>query len=654
MSTILIHVGDPQSQGFPEDVYVDDGSDPEWFVNPRARKFIPSYELAQCPGLMDDGIQADDLLSTGRDLFGALLSGSPAEVWEAATSNRDSRMVLDIEPSDLRSLPWELLCTPEPQEHWLFENEASPCVRARIPFAMQTEPLTGPVRLLVIMGDPDDEVLKGDRELEAIYTGLSNVPCCWQVHVLRAPDMEKTRQALADFTPHILHFIGHGKQSSAGPSLEIMAPDQPWDLSAGFIAGVLTTPLRLAVLNACRTSGADPQQVVWGLSDAFFERETLAVVAMQGDIASVPAVRFSREFYGQLAAGRALDEATAHARNRLHWVNGGHPRDGAMPVLTVQADPSVILKWPQPIDHLTVTKMRGQEFEGPRWLVGRGMEHHEIMERLASMLTADKADLLAVTGDSEAGKSELTRSCLLTSIWCGVPVVYVNLMNKGNLNLQGLLKEIKDAVAHWLGPKAERPVTTFTQALQAKEDLVQSLREGQPLAATAPGVALPPLNDRPRDAVAYEKSLLNDFALFLQAVTHEPILLILDHVLRCEPYGHVVENLLKPAAAGDFDPVRIVAVDCGLDAKLGAQLVDRVRTVRTFDRSEAKLLVREYCARKRDFYRGQRPDEESWTAFVKSMRARALEREGEDGEYFSPKELVAWEQMAYTFRQVQQ
>jgi hypothetical protein len=656
MSTILIHVGDPQPQGFPERLYVDDSGDPQWFNKPRAEELIPSDKLQEFPGLMDDTVQPEALLRTGRGLFDALLSGSPGEVWNAETSDGTLRVVLDIQPIKLRSLPWELLCTPEPQERWLFEDEARPFVRAHIPLAKETEPLTGPVRLLVIIGDPEDDGLEADGELEAIYAGLSDVPCCWQVHVLRAPGMEHTRDVLADFAPHILHFIGHGKKTAmTGAALEIMAPDKRWYLSAGFIAATLTAPLRLAVLNACRTTGGDPQEMIWGLVDALFERGTLAVVAMQGDIASAPAVRFSREFYGQLAVGRAVDEAMAHARNRLHWVNGGHPRDGAMPVLTVQADPLVILKWPKPIDHAVVKRQRGPEFDGPRWLVGRGADHHRVMRRLASILEADTDDLLAITGDSESGKSELTRSCLLTSYWCGTPVVYVNLLNKGNLDLLAVLMYITDAIARWLMPGVDRPVATFTTMLQRTKEHVQSLRAGNPMAATAPGVAMPPLNDRPHDPLAYaESQILDDFKLFLQAVTREPLLLILDHVLQAEQYGHVVKHLLKPAAEGDFDPVRIVAVDRGLDVKLGMEKADLVHTVSPFDRSEAEFLVHEYCARKRSFYQGQRPADMSWTNFTKRMREEALKRAKEGTRDFSPKELVEWEALVfYALQQVQ-
>ncbi|WP_404961468.1 CHAT domain-containing protein [Streptomyces sp. 147326] len=606
---------------------------------------------------MDDATHAADLRSTGRGLFGALLPSPLREVWQAEIDLRGSRVVLDFEPSALRPLPWELLCTPAPQERYLFDDETHPCVRAHIPFALETEPLTGPVRLLVVVGDPYDQTLNSDRELEAIYTGLSTVPCCWQVHVLRAPGKEKTRDVLTEFDPHVLHFIGHGRRVEAEPTLEIMAPGKPWYLSAGFIEGALDVPLRLAVLNACRTMDEDPQALVRELGDALFSRKTQAVVAMQGNIASAPAVRFSKEFYGQLAAGRALDEAMAHARNRLHWVEDSHPRDWAMPVLTVQADPAVALKWPEPLDHTRVTRTRGPEFEGPRWLVGRGDEHSRMMRRLNRTLETGTADLLAVTGGKEVGKSELTRSCLLTSSWCGVPVIYVNLANRGNLDLRKLLGHIKDAVPTWLGADVKSDVELFGNMLQSREDLFRSLREGNPTGVT-PDEALPPLDDRPHDVLAYENGLLIDFKAFLRMVTRDPLvagkplLLVLDHVLQAERHGHVVERLLKPAAEGDFDPVRIVAVDSGLDAELGLQLVDLVMKVRPFDRTEAELLVREYCARRRDVYRGQQPDDESWAIFTRSMRDEALRREQNGDESFSPKELMLWEQMAYTLLQV--
>ncbi len=223
MSTILIHVRDLEAQGFPEEFCVDDGQDPQWLEHPRDTALIPTNALPPHTGPMDDTTPAAHLRSTGRDLFNALLPDPIRGLWQAEMNVQDSRVVLDIEPSALRPLPWELLCTPGPQERWLFDDETHPCVRAHLPFALKTEPLSGPVRLLVVVGDPDDPALHSDGELEAIYRGLSTVPCCWQVHVLRAPGMEKTRGVLTEFAPHILHFIGHGRQVEAEPTLEIMA-----------------------------------------------------------------------------------------------------------------------------------------------------------------------------------------------------------------------------------------------------------------------------------------------------------------------------------------------------------------------------------------------------------------------------------------------
>ncbi|MER5381739.1 CHAT domain-containing protein [Streptomyces sp. NPDC002688] len=653
MSTILIQVGDLQAAGFPENLCIDDGTDPRWFEHPRAQDLIPDGKLTQCPSLTDDSIPPATLLSTGRELFDALLSGTAGEVWKSETAGGGLRVVLDIQPGKLRLLPWELLCTPAPQERWLFEDEARPFVRAHVPFDKQAEPLTGPVRLLVVVGDPEDGDLSADSELDAIYAGLSSVPCCWQTHVLRAPSQDATRAAFIDFAPHILHFIGHGKHDAAsGVALEIMNPDAPWSLSAGYIAGALAAPLRLAVLNACRTTGDSACGLVWGISDAFFETGTLAVVAMQGDIASTPAVRFSKEFYGHLAMGNALDEAMAHARNNLHWASGVHPRDRAVPVLTVQADPLMILKWPDPIDHAEVTRQLGDAFDGPRWLVGRAKEQHLVSRRMASTPSSPEADLLVITGENEAGKSELIRSCILTSSWRGVPVVYVNLSGKGALDLPAMLTLIAESAAEWLKPEAKKNVSEYTKMLDFHRQVFGALRAGTPAPAAQPGQATPPLPDKPLQPKDLEDHLIREFSQFMKLLANgKPLLLVLDHVLRAEKYGHVVERLLKPAAVGKFDPVRVVAVDSGLQPRLGTALANRIMAIKPFERKEAELLVREYCARKRDWYQGQLPDERAWATFAETMRQWALKCQQDSGTYFSPKELKTWETLAQTLAQ---
>ncbi|WP_327361037.1 CHAT domain-containing protein [Streptomyces sp. NBC_01296] len=647
MSTILIQVGDHQAEGFPEDLCIDDGTDPRWFEHPRARVLIPDRKLAGCPSLNDRSVPTRTLMSTGQELYDALLSGAPGEVWQTAAVNADLRVVLDIQPGALRLLPWELLCTPAPQQRWLFEDEGRPFVRAHIPYGKTAEPLTEPVRLLVVVGDPQDGDLKVDSELDAIYAALSEVPCCWQTRVLWAPGKDETREEFTDFAPHILHFIGHGKQDALeGPSLEVMTKGDPWSLTAGYVGGALAPPLRLAVLNACRTAGEDARGLVWAVSDGFFQAGTLAVIAMQGDIASTPAVRFSEQLYRCLAAGKALDESTASARNALHYASGTLPRDWALPVLTVQADPRVILKWPEPIDHAKVARQRGAAFNGPRWLVGRARDQHRVSRRMAAAPSSHEADLVIVTGESKAGKSELIRSCILTSAWRGVPVVYVNLANEGVIDLPTMLERVARSAADWLEPESDAAIRDFIDLLTIHRNELDRLRAGMPAPLAGLAHAPPPLPSHPNQPEDNERRLILEFGQFIRNLANsKPLLLVLDHFLQAQRYGRVMERILGPAGEGKFHPVRMVAVDGELPPDFRMESAKWIMGVELFDRKDATLLVREYCARKREWYRDLLPSDRAWETFTETMRAGALDCQAGSGS-FSPEEFKAWETAA--------
>jgi hypothetical protein len=89
----------------------------------------------------------------------------------------------------------------------------------------------------------------------------------------------------------------------SGPDLGVLLFDHP--------------TLRLAVLNACegaRTAADDPFA---GVATSLVQQEIPAVVAMQFEITDRAAIVFSRELYGALADGYAIDSAVAEARKAI-------------------------------------------------------------------------------------------------------------------------------------------------------------------------------------------------------------------------------------------------------------------------------------------------------------------------------------------------
>ena len=91
-------------------------------------------------------------------------------------------------------------------------------------------------------------------------------------------------------------------------------------------------PLRLVVLNACRSARVDSTDPFGGMAQGLVQQDCTAVVAMQFPISDGAAAAFTGEFYGALADGLPVDQAVTSARKALHRGvrrRMGHP--GAVP-----------------------------------------------------------------------------------------------------------------------------------------------------------------------------------------------------------------------------------------------------------------------------------------------------------------------------------
>ena len=137
------------------------------------------------PPLGTPGLEPAALEEFGQALLDLIRPPDLRRMWEA--SGTSTRIVLDLVPAALRTLPWELLFDGERQE-WMSLNEGRPIVRAAPALtAGAATPLELPVRMLVVVGAPEDEErerLDVDGELAAIFAAVRDLGCLWQVDVL--------------------------------------------------------------------------------------------------------------------------------------------------------------------------------------------------------------------------------------------------------------------------------------------------------------------------------------------------------------------------------------------------------------------------------------------------------------------------------------
>lgn len=659
MRNFVIRIGGQDGEHYPITALLQD-ADLAAFTQ-LASASLPIVSVpANCPTLGRPELREASLISWGSSMHALMRSEPLWTAWEKA-ADAQARLVLDIDPPELRTLPWELL-HDQTRRRWLFSDASRPVVRGTIPFAEPLPQLRLPIRLLVLIGDPDGtEMLGTDEELRAIYSGIRDLHCCWQVHVLFGASMSSLRDQFETISPHVLHFIGHGMLDDAGePALEVAESGQdPWPLTAGFIVNALNgaPPPRLVVLNACRTSGAPdsaPQQLVWGVVGGFLDLGAAAVVSMQGDVESRSAIRASGELYTALTAGQAVDAAVASARSKLQPYPEFRVGDWALPTLTVRAEPEQILHLPASADADSALRAWGERFDNLRWFVDRSCERLEVWRRLDPEVTkpaqsAAGKNLVILTGRAEVGKSTLAKSCVVIAQLRGLPVVHVELPDDRTITWWNLLEVIARSTPSCLGGNevqaaADAFVTDLTEIAKALQPQWAGTKPTPlPIPFVMPIQPHQPL--RPSD---YLTTAFDRFRSFIQTVADgQPLLVVVDNVGRMDELGTLVEHLFTPVAAGDYLPVRLLVVEQPgrLIPALSGDLRRRHSIpLAPFDANEAEQLVIEFCARRRVDYAAVDPTR--WQSFVDEMLAQARKRP-RAGREVLPKELHNWERAYY-------
>ncbi|WP_368680477.1 CHAT domain-containing protein (plasmid) [Rhodococcus opacus] len=288
----------------------------------------------------------------GGQLYAAVFGG---DIAECLTRSRDAvepdgglriRLRLDERCPELVNLPWEYLYDPR-NRRYLCLSERTPLVRY-MPLRSRVSPLAvaAPLRILTVVADPagsDADSLEVEHEWEILKAALSELIDAGAVQLdrLTSSTLESLNDRLScEVQYHVLHFIGHGRFSSASGQGELLFESDlggPRPVSAFELATVLDDhrSLSLVVLNSCegaRTSVSDPFA---GTAQTLIHRGIPACVAMQFEISDAAAIAFSAAFYRALAANDPLDGAVTAARRAI-YAKGNHI-EWATPVLFTRA-----------------------------------------------------------------------------------------------------------------------------------------------------------------------------------------------------------------------------------------------------------------------------------------------------------------------------
>lgn len=279
----------------------------------------------------------------GRRLFLGALPGPVRHLWSRAkgsAGSRDRSLRLSLRLGDapeLAVLPWELLFDPD-------ENEPL-AIDWRTPFARYLElprPLArlaveGRLRVAVFAPEPADQhPLDADGEIARLREALGPDVELQRIEGGRLRDL---RRGLADFDPHVLHWIGHGHRGESGVELLLEGRGgRSEPLDAARLGALLPHGgPRLVVLNTCESGAAETDAAFAALAPALLHAGIPAVITLRAPIRDEDAVRFSTALYSSLAAGDAVDVAVAKARHEL-YVGDAEDHDAwTLPVLHLRA-----------------------------------------------------------------------------------------------------------------------------------------------------------------------------------------------------------------------------------------------------------------------------------------------------------------------------
>ena len=140
------------------------------------------------------------------------------------------------------------------------------------------------------------------------------------------------REQLKALSPHVIHFIGHGRLSfdaeqehDTGQLAFVGRDGKPdWRSETEFAEAVASSNpnLRLVFLQACDSAISDPRANMSGLAMSLAQLKVPGVVAMQAKVENSAANTFANTFYDLLQTRRPLDWIVMESRKALADIDG--------------------------------------------------------------------------------------------------------------------------------------------------------------------------------------------------------------------------------------------------------------------------------------------------------------------------------------------
>jgi hypothetical protein len=293
----------------------------------------------------DDGVirvfedlLAEDRIRTRRHLevFGtllhrSLLNGKVRSLFEdayrqAGAAGQRLRVQLSFEEgvADLARLPWEFLYDPDSHRFVAVDRDfvLSRYIPLMQPIATSLKPAGSSLKILVAVSQPADlDPVKAAPVFKVIHNLAQTMPV--EVQELDSPTVENFLDALDNFKPDILHYIGHGRYDINKKRGEVALLDADAERAyfvpdfafAEYFRQMMAVPPRLVILHMCE--GGMVGSNFAGLAPQLMQIGIQALIAMQYPITNAAAIAFSNGFYRELGNGREIDDAAQIGRWRM-------------------------------------------------------------------------------------------------------------------------------------------------------------------------------------------------------------------------------------------------------------------------------------------------------------------------------------------------
>jgi CHAT domain len=232
-----------------------------------------------------------------------------------------------VTPHNLTLLPWELLYNTQSPSSAGFLAHKRPIVRL-IPGSNNLPPLSPPLRVLLLISSPLDIDEQRRIDIERKRIAVENATLEFREEGLLHLKIVTPRfahQALLNFEPHILHYIGLGSYEKSNGGFLIWENDhgKPLRVRASLLADWLRTrKLRAVLLQSSKMTNDNRYSNLWNVSNALIEAGIPAVLTLQTNFTDESILDTCKVLYTVLARLKeGLAEASFEVRMSLALAN---------------------------------------------------------------------------------------------------------------------------------------------------------------------------------------------------------------------------------------------------------------------------------------------------------------------------------------------